>query len=204
MLELLIVRHGQSEGDLENRHEGRADYELTALGKEQARHCADWLHTHFPPEEILSSPLKRARFTAEIIGTTCGVEVSLDEALMEWDNGLLAGMDKTHAMEKFPLPKEGRRPHDTFAETESYIQFRARAECFLSKLLANYETKERRLCLVSHGGFITMFFRSLLRLPLDTALSLHTNDTGIHLFRVEKDKRSIVFANYQEHLCNRT
>jgi 2,3-bisphosphoglycerate-dependent phosphoglycerate mutase len=42
MPEFLILRHGQSQADLEDRYEGRADFPLTELGREQARKAARW------------------------------------------------------------------------------------------------------------------------------------------------------------------
>lgn len=63
-MELLIIRHGQSQADLEDRHEGRADFPLTQLGVKQAQLLAEWVQERFPPELILSSPLQRASRTA--------------------------------------------------------------------------------------------------------------------------------------------
>ena len=83
----------------------------------------------------VGGPLKRARVTAEIISKTCGVNVSIEPEIMEWDHGLLAGMKREEGDAKFPLPPGERKLHDTLAQTESYIQFRARAESFLSRLL---------------------------------------------------------------------
>jgi 2,3-bisphosphoglycerate-dependent phosphoglycerate mutase len=199
-LELLVVRHGQSVADIENRFEGRADFELTELGIEQAKRAADWIHSNYKPDYIISSPLKRARKTADFIGNKCNVDISIDEEIMEWNNGLLAGLKREEGMRKYPLPPGGRKPHDTFAETESFIHFRTRAEMFLSKLLSCNENKLARICIVSHGGFINMFFRSFIRLPLDSNISITSGDTGIHLWHVNDKERRIIFNNYQEHI----
>ncbi|MDO3410842.1 histidine phosphatase family protein [Saccharibacillus sp. CPCC 101409] len=202
MIELLVVRHGESQADLEDRHEGRADFVLTPLGERQAGLAAAWIARSYRPHEILASPLKRAARTAEAIAQECGIGVAYDEDLMEWDNGLLAGLKREEASVKYPLPASGRQPHDTFAEAESEIQFRARAEAFLSGLLfANRGRKDfHRICIVSHGGTINMLFHSLLKLPFDTGVSLATGDTGIHLWRIDGSRRRIVFTNAQEHL----
>lgn len=201
MLELIVVRHGQSIADIEKRFEGRADFELTDLGVEQAKRLASWIHEHCIPTEIISSPLRRASRTAEIIGNACGVNVLIDPDIMEWDNGLLAGMKRDEGKAKFPLPPGGRKLHDTYAQTESYIQFRARAESFLSKLLDEHDVNAaKRLCIVSHGGFINMLLRSFLKLPVDTQVTIATGDTGVHSLRITDKDRRIVFTNCQEHL----
>lgn len=202
MIELLVVRHGESQADLEDRHEGRADFELTPLGERQAGLAAAWIAKRYRPHEIVASPLKRAARTAEAIAQECRLTVAYDAELMEWDNGLLAGVKREEARLRYPLPIGGRQPHDTFAETESEIQFRARAEAFLSALLFAHQSKPdlHRICLVTHGGMINMLFHSLLNLPFRTETSLATGDTGIHLFRIEGPRRRIVFMNAQEHL----
>lgn len=202
MLELIVVRHGQSQADLEDRYEGRADFELTELGIKQATRAAKWIRDHYKPELIISSTLKRASKTAELIGEYTKVEVQFDEAIMEWNNGLLAGLKREEGMARFPLPPEGRQAHDTFAESESYIAFRARAELFWSQFLFKYGRgdKFKRICLVSHGGMINMLFRSFLKLPMDSDVSIRTGDTGIHLWQVKGQERRILFSNYQEHL----
>lgn len=201
MLELLVIRHGQSIADIEDRFEGRADFELTDLGVEQAKRVSNWVKEHHRPDDIISSPLKRASMTAQIVSEKCGVTVTFEDEIMEWNNGLLAGLKREVGMKKFPLPSGGRKPHDTYAETESYIQFRARAETFLSKLLSeNSGASEKRICIVSHGGFINMLFRSFLRLPVDTDISVASGDTGVHLWRVNDNDRRVIFTNYQEHI----
>lgn len=202
MIELLVVRHGESQADLEDRHEGRADFELTPLGERQAGLAAAWIAKRYRPHEILASPLKRAARTAEAIAQECKLSVAYDEDLMEWNNGLLAGLKRYEARLRYPLPSTGRQPHDTFADTESEIQFRARAEAFLSKLLFAQQNKSdlHRICIVSHGGMINMLFHSLTNLPFQSEISLATGDTGIHLWRIDGSRKRIVFMNAQEHL----
>ena len=112
MLELMIVRHGQSVADIENRYEGRADFPLTSLGYEQAVKLALWIKDKYPPDFIVSSPLKRTSETAEIISKEVNIEVKYDNDLMELDSGLLAGLLKSEADIKFPIPEGGRKAHE--------------------------------------------------------------------------------------------
>lgn len=201
-MEILVVRHGQSLADIDGRHEGRADFELTKLGCRQAQLVSEWIKSNYKIDIILSSPLKRAAKTAQFISEQTGANITFDASLMEWDNGLLAGLSRSEADKKFPLPKDGRKPHDEFAESESYINFRARVEMFWSKLLYKYRNNEQdlRICIVSHGGTINMLFRSFMRLPVDTDSSISTGDTGVHLWRIQGNERVIIFSNKQEHL----
>lgn len=45
-----------------------------------------------------------------------------------------------------------------------------------------------------------MLFRSFLKLPMSTEVTLSSGDTGIHLWKVKGNERRVVFANYQGHL----
>lgn len=201
-MEILVARHGQSIADIEDRPEGRADFELTELGCKQAKCLSEWIKVNYKVDVILSSSLKRAAKTAKYISDETGASIIFDNSLMEWDNGLLAGLERLEANEKFPMPEGGRRPHDEFAQSESYINFRARAEMFWSNLIHKYEKGEGklRICIVSHGGMINMLFRSFMMLPVNTDSWISTGDTGVHLWKVAGNERGIIFLNKQEHL----
>src|SRR5450756_2964317 len=63
-----FLRHGESVGNLENRFQGHADFPLTETGRAQARALAERWHTEGRLfERVFSSPLARARETAEIL-----------------------------------------------------------------------------------------------------------------------------------------
>lgn len=203
MLELLIARHGQSLADVENRYEGRADFPLTDLGREQAARLASWIRQNYPPDVIVSSPLKRASETAQAIAKETRVDIAYDNDLMELDSGLLAGLLRSEADVKYPRPEGGRKAHEAILGGESLIDFRARAERFWSRLISTHDgedTVSKRILIVSHGGMISMLFRCFLCLPMNDAYALHTGDTCVHLWRIAKGTRSIEFANCKEHL----
>lgn len=201
-MDIFIIRHGQSKADLEDRHEGRADFELTELGQKQAGALGEWLKEHYKIEKIFSSTLKRATETAQIISKTIKAAVEYDESLMEWDNGLLAGLYREEAAKRFPMPTGGRKPHDTYAQTESLIDFRARAETFWSKFFYEFieSNNNKQVGIVSHGGMINMLFRSLLRLPVNQEMNFVTSDTGVHYLKITENKRIIMYLNRQDHL----
>lgn len=197
-MELLIIRHGQSEADLLKCHEGRADFPLTEVGKKQAALLAEWLVGNYPPGYIVSSPLQRARQTAEFIGKRAGLSVECFEELMEFNNGLLAGLPYEEAERKYPS-KEGKKPHERLYEQESSIDFRARAESVFSKIITEFPN-DKRIAIVSHGGMINILFRAFLKLPVITEVSLTNGDTMVHLWEVDGAKRRVIFMGRNEHL----
>lgn len=199
-MRLLIIRHGESQADLLDVHEGRADFELTEKGLAQAERLAAWVAERCQVDALLCSPLKRTRQTAERLARRLGLPLRTDELLMEFDNGLIAGMSRMEAAERYPhvpdLP-----PEKSLYGQESKLAFRNRAEQMLAKLLSSYDT-DATIALVSHGGMINQLYHAFLGLPLASRHIFLTGDTGIHVWQIIGEKRQVVLANGHEHLGN--
>ena len=90
-LRLLLIRHGQAEGNLEGRFLGHRDDALTALGMDQARLLGERL-AEVPLCAIITSPLQRARITAASLAEPHGLKPRTDERLIEQDYGLWDGL----------------------------------------------------------------------------------------------------------------
>lgn len=197
-MELLIIRHGQSEADLLEVHEGRADFPLTELGIVQATHMAEYVAKKYSPDVILSSPLKRASGTAQILQQEIGCDLMYEEDLMEFNNGVLAGLSRKEAAIKYPLPKGGRPVHIPIPDGESELEFRYRAERIAQKILHEYKDY-KRVAIVSHGGLISNFIKAVLN-QSNSKIVYPTGDTGIHLLEIREDLQIVRFINKQEHL----
>lgn len=197
-MKILIIRHGQSEADLLKVHEGRADFPLTERGIQQAQLMADWVENKCKPEIIWSSPLIRAKQTAEILSEKVDCKIKYDSDLMEWNNGVLAGMSKEEARKKYPEPVNGHRPHESVERGESAIAFRMRAELMLSKIRSESDAY-CTLAVVSHGGMISRMIHSFMGLPVSNDYMIRTCDTGIHLLEYRDEKRVIHFLNRTIH-----
>ena len=200
-MELLIIRHGESEADLLGVHEGRADFALTKLGQEQAKKMAKYVALHFPPNVILSSPLERAKSTASMLQDSIGCEVHEETGLMEFNNGVLAGLSREEAALKYPLPKDGRPIYSPIEGGESELAFRYRADYEFHRIINEYKNY-KRVAIVSHGGLISNLIKAFLQLPVTSDYIFPTGDTGIHLLTIEKGKRIIKFLNRLEHMNN--
>ena len=87
---IVLVRHGETEFNAEGRLQGQTDIPLSAVGIAQAEAVGPVI-AGMNPVAIVSSPLMRARVTAETIGRVAGVEVGVDERLKEVDVGQWAG-----------------------------------------------------------------------------------------------------------------
>jgi 2,3-bisphosphoglycerate-dependent phosphoglycerate mutase len=103
---LIIIRHGQSEFNLQNKFTGEIDVSLTELGKKEAVIAARKLREeHIIFSCAFASSLKRAHETLDIIleylGLNGKISISYDRALNERNYGELQGLDKLETMERF-------------------------------------------------------------------------------------------------------
>ncbi|MDQ1519930.1 MAG: alpha-ribazole phosphatase [Actinomycetota bacterium] len=83
---IAFVRHGQTASNRGGQLQGRFDAPLTPEGEAQAERVAAALESE-APVRVVTSPLQRARETAEAIATRIGVEVEIDDRLVELDYG---------------------------------------------------------------------------------------------------------------------
>lgn len=198
-MKLLLIRHGQSEADLLNVHEGRADFPLTELGKEQATKLAKSLVDRYQVEQIIASPLKRAVQTAEIINSVYNCGVIFEEKLMEFNNGVLAGMDREQAKQKYPLPPEGRPITKAILQGESELEFRQRVEYAYHEIMDTYK-EMACIAIVAHGGTINHLLNILLGNGIKTPFIFPTGDTGVHEIEYYNENILIRILNNQMHL----
>lgn len=195
-MRLLIIRHGESEADLLHVHEGRADFALTPRGHRQAEAMSDYVSEHYAIDKIYCSTLKRAVQTARHLQEKTRAPLFPDERLMEFDNGLIAGLSREEARERYP--EKSVPLHASVYEQESRLEFRYRAEYMLSRLLSE-NGENATVAVVTHGGMIVQLYRAFLMLPVDAPFSFWTGDTGIHEWLIEGDARAVVRANFPPH-----
>src|SRR5215470_18275292 len=116
MPDLLLLRHGQSQWNLENRFTGWVDVPLSARGEAEARAAGEKLRGH-KIDKLYTSVLKRAIDTATLALEPAGVRpaaVERDAALNERMYGSLQGLDKAEAAQRFGAQqvKLWRRSYD--------------------------------------------------------------------------------------------
>lgn len=197
-MNILIIRHGESEADILDVHEGRADFSLTDRGREQAGKMADFVAKYYSIDKIYASTLKRAQETAGFLAEKTGLEVWKEPLLMEFNNGLIAGMGRDEAQKKYP--RKNLPIHKSAYEQESVLEFRYRADYILSELLSA-NPDDSTIAVVSHGGMINQLYHAFLRLPVTPGIYFPTSDTGIHEWQIYKHDRRVLRANSTVHLA---
>ncbi len=196
-MKLLVIRHGESEADLLDVHEGRADFALTERGHRQAEAMANYVADNYDISKIYASTLMRAKQTAQHLSDKTGVSIVFDENLMEFNNGLLAGLPRAVVREKYPEVPDLPIDKSVYSQ-ESQVEFRQRAENALSRILNEAEPNET-IAVVSHGGMINQLYRSFFNMPVDCIYFFNTADTGIHIWSLTDRERRVIKANYDEH-----
>lgn len=82
MERIILVRHGQTEWNIERRYQGQQDTDLTDLGRQQMVSAASWLESE-SIDKLVTSPLKRAKESADIVAEACGLHTQIDHRLTE-------------------------------------------------------------------------------------------------------------------------
>ncbi len=101
MTKLLLVRHGETDWNVEGRYQGQADPPLNERGRAQARAVASKVAA-MHPNAIYSSPLRRAWETAMAISEATGLPVTPEPRLKEINQGRWEGMLVTDIRRQFP------------------------------------------------------------------------------------------------------
>ena len=174
--EVWLIRHGETEWSKSGQHTGTSDLPLTAAGEEAARALGPFLaRTSF--DRVLSSPLQRARRTAELAGVG---NVEIDDDLLEWDYGHYEGLTRVQVRERQPdwsIWSAGAPGGESPAEVT------ARVDQVIEKL----RRSGGRILLFAHGHILrALAVRWIeqavglgVHLPLDTAkVSVLSYDRG--------------------------
>ncbi|MFD3463308.1 bifunctional RNase H/acid phosphatase [Nocardia fluminea] len=181
---LLLLRHGQTALSVERRYSGRGNPPLTDLGREQAERAAKMLAAKGDIAAVVSSPLQRARSTAEAAASALGVGLRVLDGLTETDFGDWEGLTFAEAAERDPLLHRDwlGDPSIPAPGGESFDQVRERIEGVRRDLVALYPGQN--VVVVSHVTPI----KTLLQLALGVGPSL--------LYRLHLDLASLCVAEF--------
>jgi ribonuclease H / adenosylcobalamin/alpha-ribazole phosphatase len=181
---LLLLRHGQTALSVHRRYSGRGNPELTDLGRQQAQAAARYLGERGGIAAVVSSPLQRAFDTAAAAAKALGLDVTVDDDLIETDFGAWEGLTFAEAAERDPA-LHARWLSDTATEPPGGESFDAALERVCrarERIVATYQGAT--VLVVSHVTPIKM----LLRLALDAGPSI--------LYRLHLDLASLSIAEF--------
>ncbi|GAA3310927.1 histidine phosphatase family protein [Streptomyces cinereospinus] len=166
MTDFVLVRHGETPWHAENRYAGRTDVPLTERGRRQAAALGVWAGDQ-RLDAVLSSPLRRARLTAEPAAAALGLPVRVDERLCEVDFGRGEGLTRAEMRERFPRElaaflADPVTHHLPGGEDPAAAAARAR-DC-LARTAARFPGG--RVLVVAHSTLVRLLLCDLLGIPL--------------------------------------
>jgi len=151
---LLVIRHGQSLWNVDERWQGRADIALSELGLRQAHAAADALGAF---DLIASSQLDRARNTAEIIAERLGIgPVIIDERIQETDIGPWEGLTRPEIEHRWPGYLANFDKPDGFESNDAVIERMSSALVDIGS-----QCQGGTALIISHSGVIRTLRRAM-------------------------------------------
>ena len=160
-MDIIFIRHGQTTGDLENRYGGGYDDHLTPEGRRQSESVREELKDK-KIDLIICSSFIRARETADIISQAMIPVVAENDIKERNQYGILTGMIREEARQKFPdLVEKLKDRNNTIEEAESYEDFRKRIEAAFDRLTS--DSSHACIGVIWHGGPMRVLFRDILK-----------------------------------------
>ncbi|TMW70598.1 histidine phosphatase family protein [Alteribacter natronophilus] len=154
-----LIRHGQSEANEKGIIQGHAEFPLSKLGEMQADFAGEALKdTHL--DAIFTSDLGRARKTAEAIAARHPLEAVSWEQIREVGLGPLEGKTRNEMTVAFPDLKIDSLLTSGIEGAETVENITKRCAKVTEQLTAAYSGK--KVALVSHGGFISIYLMYLI------------------------------------------
>lgn len=160
--EITLLRHAESTGNTIGIQQGHADYGLTERGQDQARELATrWQLEGRQFDLAITSPLLRARHTAEIIAYRLNIPLELDPLWIEFNIGRHSGLTLEAARQLYPHP-DFMTPYDRFGATgESRWETYLRAGKAIHSILCR---PPGRYLVISHDGLLNLTMYAILGL----------------------------------------
>lgn len=159
---MLLIRHGQTEANINQLLVGMTDVPLDPLGEVQARRVAEHMRS-IPIDALVTSPLKRARDTAHQISLATGKPPEIVPGLSEMNFGHAEGLTMEQVLQQFPelyaLEQDVDDAAFTWPGGDHRVTFHERVYATFLGLIERYD--RQRVAVVCHGGVIGSFFAQI-------------------------------------------
>ncbi|NLL05191.1 MAG: alpha-ribazole phosphatase [Clostridiaceae bacterium] len=195
MLELILIRHGETDSNIRGSYLGWTDIELNETGLSQVCNLRDHLK-NTKIDKIFSSPLKRALQTAQIINENYNLDIVYTDGLKErnfgiWDDLTLEEMTQRYPSKykawvddwiKYPI-KDG----------ESAIEAYDRSAKFVRELIE--KNTKGVFMLVTHLGTIRFILAYLLELGIESSWRFRVDNASITKLEINDDYSVLTMLN---------
>lgn len=199
-LRLLAVRHGATEWSQARRFAGSRDIPLTAYGRLQAEAVAQ-AFAGSVAAAVYTSPLERARTSAEVIAKPHRLDPVLDPDFREMGFGVWEGLTRDELLTRFPAEARGwaSAPHRlTPPQGEALTAVDARVRAALAGLVARH--RGETVILVSHAIVLRLIVLAALGLGPDRLWSVDASPAGITEIEYQENWATVHRMNTLAHL----
>lgn len=200
MTKIIVVRHGQTKWNIGQIFRGRADVPLNETGRFQAKSLAKALKS-WEIVAIYSSPLLRAKETAEAIAKEKNLKVKISDSLLDISYGDWQGVSHDEVAKKWPKLYQlwQEKPDKVkFPKGESLNDVRKRVEDFLKKVVS--EHKDKIVAAVSHRVAIKVLLCAALNLDNSYFWRFIQNTASFSILDYENKIFSLSCLNETCHL----
>ena len=198
-LQILFIRHGETDWNAAGRWQGHADPPLNANGRAQAQALAARLARR-PIDHVISSDLTRARETAEFVATAVALPVTLDAAWRERHVGDFSGLTTPEIKQTFPDAWANmQRGILNPPNGETFIELHTRVTAAFTVLTERFDSGV--VAVISHGGTLNAVISHVVGVPPDRfgGFSLRGN-TGVSIVEVRNGRSRLTLLNDICHL----
>jgi len=201
MTRLLLVRHGETEWNREERFRGRADIPLNAKGLAQAEATARCIASRYEPSAVYASPLSRAVQTAEAIASRYPLPVQVHAGLADIDYGQWQGLSPDEVRARWPrllaewyqTPQLSRIPGG-----ESLGDLAARGLQAIREI--SHAHKDRTVVAVGHTVINRVILLCMLGLGNDRFWRIRQDTCAINEIEMAGEEFTLVSLNDTCHL----
>lgn len=204
-MRLLLIRHAEARGNVQQKMLGRLDERLSSHGVLQAQLLGQFLSRQsWAPTHLYSSPLKRAVITLEML-VACHLKgddfpsIQTDEALLEVDNGIFQGLTWQEAQEQHPQLCEqlmNRQDVIPIPGSETLSACCDRTRRFIHTLYQTHHPSDQ-IWVMTHGGILQYLIAAILDTPI--VWGMRIGNTALFEFEVTLSSSSQSGQNPQ--LC---
>lgn len=202
MTKFLIIRHGQSTANLEERYAGWYDAPLTELGRKQAAITTDYILKNYHVDAVYSSDLIRAVETVKEIAARANVPLVKEKALREidggeWEEKRVEEIAREYPEQAYLWKTDIGKARPTGGE--SFAELQVRIDSALRKIAA--ENDGKTVVVASHGGAIRTMQCLFENVPIEDMRKVPwTPNASVSEVNYENGKYTPVRLGYTGHL----
>ncbi|MBQ3046858.1 MAG: histidine phosphatase family protein [Clostridia bacterium] len=198
----IIVRHGFSETNRDDKFAGQLDVKLTDIGHKQAQLVSEYIAKAYKVDKIYSSDLSRAFDTVKPLADKLGIEINTDKGLREIFAGVWEGRYLMDIANEYPEDYKVWKENVGLARCtggESFAESQKRIINAIETILKNERGKT--VVIATHGGVLRTYECYLKNVSLEEMKNIkHMNNAAVSIIEHDGKTTTVKAWNITEHL----